>query len=131
MPWVWHPLMNFLRRSRERWLEMVNWPGQPTLQHREMLHLCQLSPSCHQWLVQWFLWKINLTCNIKERQAAFWSVKHFWLQISMLNPHSTNVCVWMFYMLKVQTKCQLCPFRQATYLCFSVGWNWGTFQVII
>jgi len=49
-------------------MEMVNWPGQPTLQHRAMLHLCRLSPSCHQWLVQWFLWEINLTCNIKERE---------------------------------------------------------------
>jgi hypothetical protein len=44
----WHPLMNFVQISSERWLEMVNWPGQPTLQHRAMLHLCQLSPSCHQ-----------------------------------------------------------------------------------
>jgi len=45
-----------------------NWPGQPTLQHMAMLHLCQLSPSCRQWLVQWFLWEINLTCNITERE---------------------------------------------------------------
>ena len=88
-----HPLMNSVQRSRERWLEMFNWPGQPTLQHRAMLHLCRLSPSFRQLLVQWFLWEINLTSNIKERQTAFWSLKHFCLQISVLNPHTTTVCV--------------------------------------
>jgi hypothetical protein len=99
----WCVLATHMTSTCERWLEMVNWPGQPTLQHRAMLHLCPLSPSCHQWLEQWFLWEINLTCNI-NRKTAFWSLKYFWFQIGMLIPH---FCVWMFYKLKDQTKCHV------------------------
>ena len=71
-------------------------------------HLHATSDSCNGF-------SGKLTCNIKQTQTAFWSLKYIWLQISMLNPHTT-MCVWMVYMLEDRTKCQFCPFGQATFL---------------